>query len=58
MKTMVKKVIWMLTAEIFNEAVKGYEMLNATPVAVGSRQTKAGMEYCFEAETRVLTARR
>lgn len=35
---------------IFNQAVKGYEMLNATPLRVGSREVKAGKEYCFEAE--------
>ncbi len=37
-------------ADIFNEAVKGYEMLNATPKAVSSREVKAGTEYCFDAE--------
>ncbi len=37
-------------ADIFNEAVKGYEMLNATPITVGSREVKAGQEYCFEAD--------
>jgi len=35
---------------IFDEAVKGYEMLNATPSTVGSRNVKSGTEYCFEAE--------
>ncbi len=35
---------------IFEEAVKGYEMLNAKPLTVGSRTVKAGTEYCFEAE--------
>ncbi len=46
------KAVESAEAEIFNEAVKGYEMLNATPVAVGSRQTKAGTEYCFEADNK------
>ena len=36
--------------EIFNTAVKGYQMLNAKAVSVGSRQVKAGTEYCFKAE--------
>jgi len=36
--------------EIFNQAVDGYEMLNATPLTVGSRELKASKEYCFEAE--------
>jgi len=35
---------------IFYQAVRGYEMLNAKPLAVGSRKVKAGTEYCFEAE--------
>ncbi|MCR4994541.1 MAG: hypothetical protein K6A32_04060, partial [Bacteroidales bacterium] len=37
-------------AEIFNQAVDGYEMLHATPLTVGSRDVKSGREYCFEAE--------
>ncbi|MCR4603168.1 MAG: hypothetical protein K5683_06525 [Prevotella sp.] len=37
-------------AAIFNEAVKGYAMLNATPQMVASRTVKAGTEYCFDAE--------
>jgi len=36
--------------DIFNTAVKGYEMLNATPKMVASRNVKAGTEYCFDAE--------
>jgi len=37
-------------ADLFNQAVDGYQMLHATPLMVGSRDVKAGTEYCFEAE--------
>jgi len=44
------KAVEQAETDIFNEAVKGYEMLNATPLMVGSRDVKIGKEYCFDAE--------
>ena len=45
-----QKAVEKADEEVFNTAVKGYQMLNAKAQTVGSRQVKAGTEYCFKAE--------
>lgn len=45
-----QKAVEKADEELFNTAVKGYNMLNAKAVTVGSREVKAGTEYCFKAE--------
>ena len=45
-----QKAVEKADEEVFNTAVKGYQMLNAKALTVGSRQVKAGTEYCFKAE--------
>ncbi|MCR5680456.1 MAG: hypothetical protein K6G08_09655, partial [Prevotella sp.] len=46
------KTVEQADADLFNEAVKGYEMLNATPLTVASRDVKVGKEYCFDADNK------
>ncbi|MCR4854291.1 MAG: hypothetical protein K5893_11960 [Prevotella sp.] len=45
-----QKAVGKEETEIFDTAVKGYDMLKAKAKTVGSRTVKAGTEYRFEAE--------